>query len=263
MRSFLESRGHRARRRPRGRPSSADRKNELVLQLIHEQGVEVYEGSVRYVRGGARRRAAPRGRLLERQHRARCCTSTGHRATCSRRVVDGRDDRARGPARQARARHVPRRGARRSASSPAQAAVFEDALAGVEAGRAGRLRLRRRRRPRRARRRAARARRRRRRRRTSPSCSGDRAPPIRRAEPVGDPRDARSTSTCCAQTRVGVRALQRPHRPARQPRRGRAARPARHLPQRRSTRLARCRTPRPATATPRTARRSSTSPTAS
>jgi alpha,alpha-trehalose phosphorylase len=35
-----------------------------------------------------------------------------------------------------------------------------------------------------------------------------------------------------AADRVGVRALQRPHRPARQPRRGRAARPARHLPQR-------------------------------
>ena len=46
---------------------------------------------------------------------------------------------------------------------PAEAAVFEDALAGVAAGRAGRVRLRRRGRPRRASRRVARARRRRRR----------------------------------------------------------------------------------------------------
>ena len=50
--------------------------------------------------------------------------------------------------------------------------------------------------------------------------------------------------------RVGVRALQRAHRAARQPRRGRAARAARHLPRTRSTSCARCRTRRPATATP-------------
>ena len=62
--------------------------------------------------------------------------------------------------------------------------------------------------------------------------------------------------------RVGVRALQRAHRPARQPRRGRAARPARHLPERRSTSCGRCPTPRAATAIPSRARRSSTSPTA-
>ena len=63
--------------------------------------------------------------------------------------------------------------------------------------------------------------------------------------------------------RVGLRAVQRAHRPARQPRRGRAVRAARHLPQRASTRRARCPTRRPATAIRRTARPSSTSPTAS
>ena len=63
--------------------------------------------------------------------------------------------------------------------------------------------------------------------------AGDRARP-RRARPE----------------RVGVRAVQRAHRPARQPRRGRSARPARHLPQLGLRDPARCRTPRRATATP-------------
>ena len=67
-------------------------------------------------------------------------------ARCSRRPastdllevrVDGLVARERGAARQAAPGHVPRRGASCSASPPAQAAVFEDALAGVAAGRAG------------------------------------------------------------------------------------------------------------------------------
>ncbi len=49
--------------------------------------------------------------------------------------------------------------------------------------------------------------------------------------------------------RVGVRPRQRPHRPARQPRRGRAVRLARAPTSTRSTSYGRCRTPRPATAT--------------
>ena len=45
-------------------------------------------------------------------------------------------------------------------------------------------------------------------------------------EPWAVTRGRRSTSTC-SPSRVGLRALQRPHRAARQPRRGRAVRPAR------------------------------------
>ncbi|HEY2160092.1 MAG TPA: HAD family hydrolase, partial [Solirubrobacteraceae bacterium] len=57
VRSFLESRGIEL---PQGDPSDApavntidglgNRKNELVLRLIHEQGVQPYEGSVAYVK---------------------------------------------------------------------------------------------------------------------------------------------------------------------------------------------------------------------
>ena len=84
--------------------------------------------------GRARRRPAPRGRLLERQ--------------LPRRARGGRD---RGPVRGARRRRRGRGappagkpapdtflgGARASGSSPRTRAVFEDALAGVQAGRAG------------------------------------------------------------------------------------------------------------------------------
>ena len=151
---------------------------------------------------------------------------------------------------------------RRSGVEAAQAAVFEDALAGVEAGRAGDVRLRRRRGPRRpAPTRCA---------STAPTSSSTTSPNCWSDEQAHSSRSTRgrctrtsSTSTTARPGRVGLRAVQRPHRPARQPRRGRARRPARHLPQRLLRGRARCPTPRPATAIPRTARRSSTSPTAS
>src|SRR5215218_2087360 len=47
VRSFLKSRG--IELAPDDVTALAERKNELVQRLIHEQGVEVYEGSVRYV----------------------------------------------------------------------------------------------------------------------------------------------------------------------------------------------------------------------
>ena len=126
---------------------------------------------------------------------------------------------------------------RRSASRPAQAAVFEDALAGVEAGRAGELRLRGRRRPRRAGRGSSRAHgAEHRRRATSASCS---SAMIRHPAFALEPwalRETRARPRRARADRVGVRALQRAHRAARQPRRGRAARPAGHLPERASTR---------------------------
>ena len=115
----------------------SNEKNALVLRLIDEDGVTVFDGSVRFVRRGARPRAAHRGRVLERQHRA------GPRGRGPRRPVRGADRRRRrrraGPRRQTGARHVPRRcrGARRRRTRTA--AVFEDALAGVAAGRAGRF----------------------------------------------------------------------------------------------------------------------------
>ena len=72
------------RRTPRRSTGSGNRKNEIVLQLIREHGVEPYDGSVRYVQRGARRGPAPRRRLLEHQLPRRAATRPGSR-TCSRR----------------------------------------------------------------------------------------------------------------------------------------------------------------------------------
>ena len=87
-----------------------------------------------------RRGAAPRRRVLEQQHGGGAARG-GHRGPV-RGVVDGvvaERENLRGKP----APDTFLAGARALGVEPAQAAVFEDALAGVEAGRAGALRLRR------------------------------------------------------------------------------------------------------------------------
>ena len=139
--SFLASRGIEL---PEGDPSDppgaetvsglGNRKNELVLEMIREQGVEAYEGSVDYVHAARDAGLRARGRLVERELQGRA-RRRGHRRPLRR--GRRRDRRARAePAGQARAGHV-RLAARALGVEPAQAAVFEDALAGVAAGRAG------------------------------------------------------------------------------------------------------------------------------
>ena len=97
-------------------------------------GVEAYEGSVRYLRGRARRRACG----ARSSPRARNCrdvlVAAGHR----RPVRGPRRRRRRRASGTCAASRRPTRSSRRRAPlgvAPAQAAVFEDALAGV-AGRA-------------------------------------------------------------------------------------------------------------------------------
>jgi len=65
VRSFLESRGIELPEGSPDDPPTADticgignRKNDLVQKLIREQGVEVYEGSVRFVRAARAYRAS-------------------------------------------------------------------------------------------------------------------------------------------------------------------------------------------------------------
>ena len=158
VRSFLDSRGIEL---PQGSPEDSpgaetvdglgNRKNDLVLELIHQQGVQAYEGSVRYVR--AVRTLASRERWCRRARtaatycvpRASTISSTRHRR--HRR-------RPGGPGGQAGARQLSRRraGAR---PRPTQGAVSRTPSQGCR--RAGRgVRIRRRRRPRRATRGAAR-----------------------------------------------------------------------------------------------------------
>jgi beta-phosphoglucomutase family hydrolase len=141
VQSFLESRGIEL---PRGEPSDhtdaetvdglGNRKNEIVLGLIHEQGVEAYEGSVRYVK------AAREAGL----HRAVVSSSTNcHDVLVAAAIADLFELRIDGVV--AEREHLKGKpapdtflaAARRLGVEPAAAAVFEDALAGVAAGRAG------------------------------------------------------------------------------------------------------------------------------
>jgi beta-phosphoglucomutase family hydrolase len=111
-----------------------DRKNELVLQLIREQGVETYEGSIAFVER-AREQGLRRAVVSSSANTREVLASVGIEDLFEA-VVDGlvaeREGLAGKPAPDSFLA-----GARALEVEPAQAAVFEDALAGVEAGRAG------------------------------------------------------------------------------------------------------------------------------
>jgi beta-phosphoglucomutase family hydrolase len=111
-----------------------DRKNELVLQLIREQGVEVYESSIEFVKEA--RADGLRRAVVSSSANTREVLSSVDIEDLFEAVVDGlvadREGLAGKPAPDTFLA-----GARELGVEPAQAAVFEDALAGVEAGRAG------------------------------------------------------------------------------------------------------------------------------
>jgi beta-phosphoglucomutase family hydrolase len=140
-RSFLESRGIELPEGDDGDPPAAEtihglgnRKNELVLKLIKDNGVEAYEGSVRYVR--AARDAGLRRAVVSSS--ANC-----HDVLVAAGIEDLFEARIDGVvAREQHLRGKPApdtflAGARALGLEPDQAAVYEDALAGVAAGRAG------------------------------------------------------------------------------------------------------------------------------
>jgi beta-phosphoglucomutase family hydrolase len=141
VRSFLASREIEL---PEGKPDdppSADtvcgignRKNEIVLRMIHEQGVEAYEGSRRYVE--AAREAGLR--------RAVVSSSTNCRdvlmAAGIEDLFEARIDGVVAEREHLKGKPAPDTflaGARALDVTPDAAAIYEDALAGVEAGRAG------------------------------------------------------------------------------------------------------------------------------
>ena len=132
VRSFLKSRG--IELEPAQVTELADRKNDLVQRLIDEHGVEVYEGSVRYVE--AARDAGLRRAVVSSSANTREVLRVTGIEDLFEAVVDGltieRDGLSGKPAPDSFLA-----GARELGVEPAQAAVFEDALAGVEAGRAG------------------------------------------------------------------------------------------------------------------------------
>jgi len=144
-RSFLASRGIELPEGSDDDPPSAEtihglgtRKNEIVLRRIREDGVEAYESSVRYVR-------AARDAGL---HRAVVSSSANCRdvlvAAGIEDLFEARIDGVVAGREHLRGKPAPDTflaAARALGLGPQEAAVFEDALAGVEAGRAGRFRF--------------------------------------------------------------------------------------------------------------------------
>jgi len=145
VRSFLTARGIAL---PEGTPDDppdavtvhglGNRKNELVLAMIERQGVQVYEGSVRYVRA-VRDAGLGRAVVTSSANADEVLAAAGIDDLFEVRidgVVAAREHLEGKPAPDtflaaARALEVARD----------RAAVFEDALAGVAAGRAGRFGL--------------------------------------------------------------------------------------------------------------------------
>ena len=141
VRSFLQSRGIEL---PQGTPEDppdaetvdglGNRKNELVLRMIHKDGVAPYEGSVRYVE--AVRAAGLRRAVVSSSTNCRDVLKAAGILDLFEKIVDG---------------HVAERehlngkpapdtflaGARALGVGPDRAVVYEDALAGVQAGRSG------------------------------------------------------------------------------------------------------------------------------
>jgi len=141
VRSFLDSRGIEL---PDGSPDDppdaatvygiGNNKNERLLRLIHEQGVEAYDGSVRYVRE-ARRVGVPRA-VVSSSTNCRDVLAAAGISDLFEVVVDG----VVAEHEQLRGKPAPDTflaGAKALGIQPAHCVVFEDALAGVEAGRAG------------------------------------------------------------------------------------------------------------------------------
>jgi beta-phosphoglucomutase family hydrolase len=141
VRSFLASRGIVL---PEGDPSDppgaetvaglGNRKNDLVLALIRRDGVTAYDGSVRYVR--AVRDAGLRRAVVSSSANCREVLAAAGIEDLFEVRIDGI---------VARREHLKGKpapdtflaAARELGVEPARAAVFEDALAGVAAGRAG------------------------------------------------------------------------------------------------------------------------------
>jgi beta-phosphoglucomutase family hydrolase len=143
VRSFLASRSISV---PEGRPDDdrdaatvngiGNRKNAEVMRRIERDGVEVFPGSVLYLRAAQR---AGLGRIVVSSSTN---TALVLHVTGLERYIEGRIDGVTLAQRHIAGKPKPDSylaGAALAGVAPAQAAVFEDALAGVAAGRAGKF----------------------------------------------------------------------------------------------------------------------------
>jgi beta-phosphoglucomutase family hydrolase len=132
VRTFLEARGIEPDEELVRR--LGDIKNDLVLKLIRERGVEVYEGSIDFVKE-AQSEGLRRAVVSSSANTREVLQSVGIEDLFEA-VVDGLVAQREGlPGKPAPDTFIA--GARALGAEPAQSVVFEDALAGVEAGRAG------------------------------------------------------------------------------------------------------------------------------
>lgn len=141
VRSFLDSRGIRIPDGDAGNPPGVEtieglgnRKNELVHKLMQEKGVEAFEGSRRYlehVEGAGLKRA-----VVSASTNTRAVLQASGLAEHFDTVVDG-NVAVREGLRGKPFADTFLRAAELLGVAPPEAAVFEDALAGVKAGRAG------------------------------------------------------------------------------------------------------------------------------
>jgi beta-phosphoglucomutase family hydrolase len=140
-RSFLASRGIELPEGEAADPPEAEtikglsnRKNEIVQRRLRADGVQVYQGSVGYVRA-VKAAGLPRAVVTSSANCAEVLAAAGITD-----LFDARIDGIVAEREHLRGKPAPDTflaGARELGLEPAQAAVFEDALAGVEAGRAG------------------------------------------------------------------------------------------------------------------------------
>jgi beta-phosphoglucomutase family hydrolase len=144
VRDFLASRGIHLPEGSDDDPAEAEtvrglgnRKNNIVLRLIREGGVEAYPGSIEYLK---RAKEAGLARIVVSSS-ANC-----HDVLVAAGIddlIEGRVDGVTAKEQGLKGKPAPDTflaGARLAHVSPDEAAVFEDALAGVEAGRAGNFR---------------------------------------------------------------------------------------------------------------------------
>jgi beta-phosphoglucomutase family hydrolase len=141
VKSFLESRGIHLEMGSPSDPPDAEtihglgtRKNDRVLELIREQGVEPYEGSVRFAEA-ARDQGLRRAVVSSSTNCQDVLVAAGIDHLFEERVDGVVAERE-----QLQGKPAPDtflHGARLLGAQPQEAAVFEDALAGVQAGRAG------------------------------------------------------------------------------------------------------------------------------
>jgi beta-phosphoglucomutase family hydrolase len=134
VRDFLSSRGIEL---PEDEVEAlGDRKNELVLELLRTRGVQPYEGSVRYLK--AARDAGLRRAVVSSSRNCREVLQAAGIDDLIEVRVDGNVAAAEG----LEGKPAPDTflaAARKLGAGPDAAAVFEDALSGVAAGRAGRF----------------------------------------------------------------------------------------------------------------------------